>query len=356
MSQYCIGGVMFDSSYLAHAAVNRSSGRREGYTWANHKYIRKEGDRYIYPEDLKGLSRRGGRIQNPRITNDASSWNTNHRNKRNLVAMNMVSGRSHEIRPRSYNHPWDGLRGHRAGEALGRADAAVVRGVTNFVENPARYVVPAAERAGNAVRSTLTNVGTRISDGAQWAIRELPNRAAEALGNGRIAVQSMVSRAGSAITDIYKLGTGAYVREAQAAYDRNPSPENMNALREAQSRYDNSIFGRVRSMITRAMAAVRGAVSSASDAVRRIANPDRKRGTSNDYSGRSGSTTTYGYNGRRAMYENRAAEVASSRKRGDSKDYAGQSGSTTTYGYNRRRRMYENRAADVASARTRPRR
>ena len=28
----------------------------KGTTWKKHKYVRKEGDRYIYPEDLKTLS------------------------------------------------------------------------------------------------------------------------------------------------------------------------------------------------------------------------------------------------------------------------------------------------------------
>lgn len=317
MSQYYIGAVPFGSGALAHT--------NEGTKWKKHKYLYIQNGRYIYPEDVRGgggnsaarAARSGQTVSGPSVPR-----------RQTAIASRYASGglsgpvknRNTSLN-RASNSRWGGRQ----------TRGTSWEGMTNYVREG---------RLGQ-VHARIDRVSGAVQHAAGQAASSITSWGASAVNAGRNWIQRTVQNISNTATDVYKLGTGAYVREAQAAYDRNPSPENMNALREAQSRYDNSIFGRVRSMITRVMSAVRGAVSSAGNAARGAASAagDFARNTVR----RVGAAT--GLNGKRRSTGNRA----------------GRSEGTPTFlgvqnGRNSRRDMYLNRGADVASSRTRPRR
>lgn len=331
MSQYYIGAVPFGSGALAHT--------NEGTKWKKHKYLYIQNGRYIYPEDVRG----GGGNSAARAARSGRTVSGPSVPRRQTGAF---AGRPIQQLPKgSRNNSRIDRQSHRPAAGFQLSYDRPTNSM-HYETNDDKYSgrnapSSAGERASRFVENRLSTYSVVARRGLNQSVSSITSWGASAVNAGRSWIQRAIQSVSNTATDIYKLGTGAYVREAQAAYDRNPSPENMNALREAQSRYDNSIFGRVRSLIARAITAVRGAASSAGDAARGAASSvgNAARGAVR----RVGAAT--GLNGKRRSTGNRAGISAYT------PNYLG-----VPDGRNSRRDMYLNRAADVASNRTRPRR
>lgn len=167
--------------------------------WKNHKYIRKEGNRYIYPEDLKRMQRsRDGKLV--RTITDA---NGNRIQVRGAAATNTIANRSNrydrssgermspsEYRTRQQDGSLDRMRGQTIQEAAKKQGQYSVNMMRQEKAAQQRPVQTVPEQRNRAVNNQGTVNYRQL--GQQRA-----NRAAAANG----------------VKEIYRMDNGSYFRE-----------------------------------------------------------------------------------------------------------------------------------------------
>ncbi len=218
--------------------------------WKNHKYIRKEGNRYIYPEDLKRMQRsRDGKLV--RTITDA---NGNRIQVRGAAATNTIANRSNrydrssgermspsEYRTRQQDGSLDRMRGQTIQEAAkkqGQYSVNMMRQEKAAQQRPVqkegKLVRTINDVNGNQVRirgaaatNTIANRSNRYnkvsgertssSTSSKGTVQDQRNRAVNNQGtvNYRQLGQQRANRAAAAngVKELYRMDNGSYFRE-----------------------------------------------------------------------------------------------------------------------------------------------
>lgn len=123
-------------------SVGKSSGTGKGREWTKHKYVRKEGSRYIYPEDLKkrsdnkkansGNKSSGDKKNKTNTTRD--SHQKDWENRRNKYGEKLINKYSKPVADRPYTYRKDVDRTSRV-LRIGQLKGAKAKKALNEVQN-----------------------------------------------------------------------------------------------------------------------------------------------------------------------------------------------------------------------------
>ena len=253
--QYYIGNMVFGQNDLAHAEAG-------GWQWKKHKYIRKEGNKYIYPEDLKTNSRgsatytrdrrsaRGPQVMRERTVTAQRAQQVSNLHAQNQQRLNTVQQRQRVSDLQSQNKQRLAAVQQKQQESL-----AALTSYHNYLDPDASlgYKIEGyALKMQSAVADTVADVKTKgaaVYNSGKAKVNSILDKIKGFASNIGSKVMGVAGRVKDKAVDMYKLGTGQYVKEAEAAYARNPTPDTKAAFEAAQSRYNNSIFGKVKNLI-----------------------------------------------------------------------------------------------------------
>lgn len=258
--------MVFGKSDLSHAF----RGERD---WDKHKYLRKErtaggGVRYIYEEDKAKntfASKTLGKAQ-------LATINARRAAQKAVGSLSRVgTGRGGGSNASTAGTGFENMRNYTGtfGQARATVDKAVDQ-VSKTASNVTSAVGNWAERQSVKAEAALN----RIYDKAYADVVDSNayKTATKTVSAGKNWVQNKIRQLTNTATDIYKLGSGQYVKEAYEAMNRNPNSETRAAFQAAQQRYNNSIFGKVRNMIQRIVSAVRRGAQKAKSTAKNVVN------------------------------------------------------------------------------------
>lgn len=225
--------------------------------WGKHKYIRKEGNRYIYPEDLEGTA--GGRVAK-RVSDFGNSLGrgvntvanagsalrdraTNTFNQASNAATYRVNQATQTAQRTGHNIKTNAQNLHE--KADNAVDAARIA-----QENANRKLVAKGQNVINSAKTTANETGSRIKAKAQSAHESADNTLNKAKTAQENAGRKIKSKADSTVKSAKDFGesTGKKIKSkadsaARSAREFKESTEKKakSGMRDLQERANNTL-------------------------------------------------------------------------------------------------------------------